>query len=292
MSGKFRPSGSPLHRSRIAGSWYPGNPEVLTRAVQDLLERAPAPPALPHLVALVSPHAGLVYSGPVAAAGYRLLARFPFDTAVLVGPSHFVAFSGAAVWASGAFDTPLGRLEVDEETAAAILAHDRRLQFLREPHEPEHSLEMQLPFLQVLAPEIAIVPILMGEQSRAEVETVAGAIAAAAANSPRRILLIASSDLSHYRPAEIAARLDGQVVERVEGFEPDRLMDLLEQSHEHACGGGPMVAVLKAARALGADEARVLRYGDSGDVTGDKTAVVGYLSAAVFGKPGHEPGAR
>ena len=284
MSGVLRASGSPLHRSRIAGSWYPRDPEALTRAVRDLLEQAPAPPALPRLVALVSPHAGLLYSGPVAAAGFRLLERFRFDTVILVGPSHFVAFPGAAVWAGGAFETPLGRMAVDEETARAILAHGPRLQFLTEPHEPEHSLEMQLPFLQVLAPDMAIVPILLGEQSRAEVEAVAGAVAAAAAASSRRLLLIASSDLSHYRPAEVAARLDRQVLEQVERFDAERLMDLLERSHEHACGGGPMVAVLKAARALGGAEARVLRYGDSGDVTGDKSSVVGYLSAAVFGK--------
>jgi hypothetical protein len=284
MSAKSGPSGSPLHRSRIAGTWYPGSREVLARTVRDLLERAPTPPALPPLLALISPHAGLVYSGPVAAAGYRLLDRFRFDTAILVGPSHFASFSGASVWASGAFETPLGRVPIDEAIAAALLEGDPQLEFLPRPHEIEHSLEMQLPFLQILAPEMAIVPVLMGGQSRGEVDRVAEALASAVARATGRILLIASSDLSHYLPAETAAQLDGLVLEQLNHFEPDRLMDLFERSPNHACGAGPMVAVLKAARQLGGQGARVLRYGDSGDVTGDKSSVVGYLSAAVFGK--------
>jgi AmmeMemoRadiSam system protein B len=220
----------------------------------------------------------------LAAAGYRLLDRFRFDTAILVGPSHFASFPGASVWASGAFETPLGRVAIDEATAAAILERDPQLEFLPRPHEIEHSLEMQLPFLQVLAPEMAIVPVLMGGQSRGEVDRVAEAVASAVARATGRILLIASSDLSHYLPAETAAQLDGLVLEQLNHFEPDRLMDLFERSPNHACGAGPMVAVLKAARQLGGQGARVLRYGDSGDVTGDKNSVVGYLSAAVFGK--------
>jgi AmmeMemoRadiSam system protein B len=234
------------------------------------------------LVALISPHAGLKYSGPVAAAGYRLLEQCRFDTAILVGPSHFVHFEGVSVYARGAFQTPLGQVPIDEALAKAVQARYRQARFMIEAHHREHSLEMQLPFLQVLAPEVSIVPIVMGEQSRANVEALAVALGDAVVDASRQVLLIASSDLSHFKSARVAATLDGQVTGAVEKLEPDRLMNLLERNREHACGGGPMVSVLLAAKALGASTAQVMHYGDSGDVTGDKTEVVGYLSAAVF----------
>jgi hypothetical protein len=240
----------------------------------------PAAAGLPgRLLALVSPHAGLRYSGPVAAHGYALLRGRSDLSAVLVGPSHRVPFDGCAVWPRGAFETPLGRTPVDEELAAALLAAEPLVMDMRGPHREEHSLEMQLPFLQHLVPGLKVVPILMGSQSRVEVDALSGALADVLSRRPA--LLVASSDLSHYRPAAVAGRLDARVIEHVERFDPEGLMDLLESFPGHACGGGPIVAVMKAARSLGADRATVLRYGDSGDVAqGDKSAVVGYLAAA------------
>lgn len=282
MSDAQTPPGSFIRRSPIAGTWYPGRPEVLTQTVRDMLFEADPIQTGGDLVALVSPHAGLRYSGPVAAAGYRLLEKCRFDTAVLVGPSHFVHFQGASVFARGAFETPLGKVGIDEELAQAIQSRESRLHSLAEAHDREHCLEMQLPFLQVLAPEISIVPIVMGDQHRATVEALAAALGDAVAAASKRVLLIASSDLSHFKSAEVASSLDGQVAGLIQKFEAERLMDLVERNHEHACGGGPIVAVLMAARALGASTARVMHYGNSGDVTGDKREVVGYLSAAVF----------
>ena len=147
-------------------------------------------------------------------------------------------------------------------------------------HRDEHSLEMQMPFLQRLVPGLRIVPMLMGTQSREEVESLAAALAKSLAD--RRALLVASSDLSHYQPAAVANRTDAEVVGHVARFDEDALMARLERHHNVACGGGPLVAVMKAARALGADRATVLKYGDSGDVGDrDKSHVVGYLSAAL-----------
>jgi AmmeMemoRadiSam system protein B len=282
MSDSTEPSGSPIRRSPIAGTWYPGQPERLEQEVSAMLDAPGADEAAGELVALISPHAGLRYSGPVAAAGYRLLRRTDFDTAVLIGPSHFVHFQGASVYARGAFETPLGRIPIDEELAEAVLERDSRVRFYLEAHDREHCLEMQLPFLQVLAPRLAIVPVIMGDQQRTNVERVAKAVAAAVSESSKKVLLIASSDLSHYKSARVASIMDGEVSRLVERFDADALMQLFERDHDHACGGGPMVAVLKAAQTLGATEACILRYGDSGDVTGDKDQVVGYLSAAVF----------
>jgi AmmeMemoRadiSam system protein B len=232
------------------------------------------------LVALICPHAGLRYSGPVAAHGFSLLRDRPALTVVMVGPAHRTAFDGVAVHAPGAFETPFGRVPIEEDLAAALVASDSRLFQDDRPHKDEHSLEMQLPFLQHLVGELRIVPMLMGRQSRAEVSALAGALSRVLPS--RDILLLASSDLSHYHPAEVANRMDSLVVKDVERFDPEALQDRIERSHEHACGGGPMVAVMKAARALGADKATVLRYADSGDAgEHDKSRVVGYLSAAL-----------
>ncbi|MFQ5789772.1 MAG: AmmeMemoRadiSam system protein B [Acidobacteriota bacterium] len=273
--------GGPLRPSPIAGTWYPAQPEELARSVRALLDAAEPVQLDGELVALVSPHAGLRYSGPVAAAGYQLLGQFRFESVIIIGPSHHAYFQGASIFARGAFETPLGHAAVDEELAEAIQSRDRRLCFFAEAHDREHCLEMQLPFLQVLAPGVSMVPIVMGDQRRENVEAISRAVAEAVAASGESVLLVASSDLSHYKSAETAARMDGRVADCLERFAPEELMSLLEENHEHACGGGPIVAVLMAARTLGAGKARVLRYADSGDITGDKSEVVGYLSAAI-----------
>jgi len=230
--------------------------------------------------ALIAPHAGLMYSGPVAAHAYRLVGNGPYEAVVLVGPSHFVAFDGVAIWPRGAWATPLGDVPVAEELAAAIARPGAGVQEFPAAHAREHSLEMQMPFVARLLPGVPIVPLLMGHQTRATAERLGDLLAGALA--ARHVLIVASSDLSHYNDARTAAALDGVVIRHVEAFDPEGLMTSLEREPAHACGGGPMVAVLRAARALGARRTRVLRYADSGDVSGDKDAVVGYLAAAAW----------
>ncbi len=272
---------SPLRKPAVAGSWYPGTSEAIAAEVDGYLERVPRVTILGRLVGLISPHAGLRYSGPVAAHSYALLAGRRDLTAVMVGPAHRVLFEGIAVWGRGAFETPLGVTPIDEELAEAIraAAPDVVVASTR-PHREEHSLEMQLPFLQRLVPGLRLVPLLMGTQSREEVEALAGALGRALAGRPA--VLVASSDLSHYQPAPVANALDAEVVAHVERFDPESLLALLERDHGHACGGGPIVAVMMAARALGARQATILRYADSGDAgEHDKSHVVGYLAAAL-----------
>ena len=275
-----------LRRAAVAGTWYPGDARAIAAEVEGYLG-AVTPVTLPGpLVALISPHAGLRYSGPVAAFGYALLRGRAALTAVIVGPSHRVPFTGSAVFARGGFQTPLGTAPVDEEIAAALVKHGPGVAEMPEPHRDEHSLEMQLPFLQHLVPRLRVVPVLMGYQVREDVDRLAEALAAALAGRDDAIL-VASSDLSHYHPAPVANSLDARVVGEIERFDPESLMDLLEVADRHACGGGPMVAVMKAARARGADHSTVLHYGDSGDVAeGDKARVVGYVSAALTSSAG------
>jgi AmmeMemoRadiSam system protein B len=268
----------------VAGTWYPSSPVRLVadleRYVEDVSDDAVDVPAEANLVALIAPHAGLVYSGPVAAYAYRLLRSRKYETVVLVGPSHYVAFAGASVWPRGAFETPLGNLAIDEEVAAAIVSACPIVQELASAHGREHSLEMQLPFLAAYAPHSRIVPLVMGHQSRPTAFTLADCLAAVLRG--RRALLVASSDLSHFYDARTAETLDRKVIDCVDRADADGLMDLLERQPDHACGGGPMVSVIRAARALGAAKARVVRYADSGDVSGDKSSVVGYMAAAMW----------
>jgi AmmeMemoRadiSam system protein B len=267
-----------IRSAAVAGSWYPGSAQALTAAIDGYLADAPRDVA-GDLVALIAPHAGLKYSGPVAAHAYRLLRDRRFDVVVLVGPSHFVAFDGVAAVRSGGFATPLGVAAIDSEVAEAIASATPIIRDHDAAHRREHSLEMQLPFVQRLAPRAPIVPLVMGHQTGDTAYALGDALARALAG--RRALLIASTDLSHYYDAATAARLDSVVVECVSRFDPDRLQQALDRRPEHACGGGPTVAVMRAAKALGARDAVVLDRADSGDVSGDKSSVVGYMAAAL-----------
>jgi MEMO1 family protein len=269
---------SNIRRAAVAGTWYPGSPGALRAAVEGHLERAGESRLTGDVVALVAPHAGLMYSGPVAAYAYALLRGRALDAAVLVGPSHFVGFDGVALWPAGGFETPLGVSGIDEDFAEALLKSTPIVHAHTKPHVREHSLEMQLPFLQHLAPAARIVPLLVGYQT-AETARVLGDALASVLRT-RRALLVASTDLSHYHEARTAQRLDAVVLDCLARFDADGLQNALNTLPDHACGGGPTVAVLRAAHALGASHTVVLNYADSGDVSGDKSSVVGYVSAA------------
>lgn len=268
----------PARHPAVAGSWYPADPEELAAEVDRYLSDVSHTPSAESVVGLVAPHAGLMYSGPVAAWSYRAVQGGSYEVAVLVGPSHRAAFSGVALYPRGSFETPFGPIEVAEDVAASLADQTPIITENPAPHGPEHSLEMQLPFLRRVLPTTPIVPMIMGFQSESTMRSLGDALAAVLTG--RRALLIASSDLSHYLDARIASVTDREVLDCVERFDADGLMALLRDRPEHACGGGPMVSVMLASRALGARGGRVLRYADSGDVSGDKKAVVGYMSAA------------
>jgi AmmeMemoRadiSam system protein B len=269
-----------VRRAAVAGRWYPGTRDALEREVDRYLASARASSSTSsRLVAVIAPHAGLMYSGPIAAYAYDQIQAAKPDVAILVGPSHFVAFDGVAIDLSEGFETPLGLAETDRECADAVIATSAVVREFPAAHEREHSLEMQMPFLKRVAPAAKIVALVMGRQTADTARELGDAIATAAKG--RRAVLIASSDLSHYHDAATAGRMDRVVVDRVAENDAAGLQSALDREPDHACGGGPMVAVMHAAKALGADRARVLKYGDSGDVSGDKTAVVGYMAAAI-----------
>ena len=272
-------------RAAVAGSWYSGDPARLSQTVDDYLAggRASSRPRAEDIVGLLAPHAGLMYLGPVAGHAYATLEGRVFDVAVIVGPSHHVAFEGVSVWPDGVFETPLGDITVDAATAAALVRATPAIVVRRDAHRDEHSLEMQLPFLATVLPAVPIVPLVMGAQTRDTIEALARALADACRN--HRALLVASSDLSHFFDAATAETLDARVADFVAGFDAEGLLGELERYPEHErgqsvmCGGGPAVSVMLAARALGATRGRVLARAHSGHVSGDFERVVGYLAA-------------
>ena len=272
--------------SAVAGSWYPATGAHLSEAVDAHVASVTLDGARACPRAVIAPHAGLLYSGPVAAYAYSLVRRCQYAAVVLVGPSHFVGFQGVSIWPRGAWDTPLGEVQVADGLAGALAAESREIVEHPAAHGREHSLEMQMPFVARLLPGVPIVPLVMGYQQRGTAmalgDALARAITSYRARHPGDVLIVASSDLSHYEDAATASRLDADVLRHVEALDADGLMEALEREPRHACGGGPMVSVLRAAVQLGGTHARVLRYADSGDVSGDKSSVVGYMAAAIW----------
>ena len=272
-----------IRESILAGSWYPGDAKRLRQEVESYIQKASVPDLQGQLLALISPHAGYRYSGQVAAYAYKLLERQKFDTVVLIAPSHRAYFSGVSVYDRGGFRTPLGVVSLDSELVAALKERDRRIRFVAEAHAQEHSLEIQLPFLQVVMPGFKLVPLIMGDQSFASCQWLAEAVAACIGK--KSVLVVASSDLSHFHPYQEAKRLDQVVLDKVNAFDPGALSESLNGGKCEACGGGPMVTAMLIAKKLGANKSQVLHYANSGDVTGDHSGVVGYMAAAVWANP-------
>lgn len=271
----------PVREPAVAGTFYPSDPEALTEQIDLLLSRA-TPRIDPdrEVRALACPHAGYPFSGQVAAEAFACLKGRAVDTVVLVGPDHYIGFEGIAIYPEGAFRTPLGEVDIDVELADLFLGAGAGVRAAPEAHRREHSLEVQLPFLQRVLPRARIVPVLMGFRSRTNVEQLANLLSRALDNP--KVVLLASTDLSHYHPREVARKLDGRVQELVRAFAPTSLWEDLREGRVEACGGDPLVSVMLGAGIAGAEGSAVLRYADSADANGEVKSVVGYLAAAFY----------
>lgn len=284
VNGETVETGPGVRNPVVAGMFYPGSPETLTQDVDAYLDAAETTPVDGVPIAIIAPHAGYVYSGGVAARAYVHVRGVHYDTAIVVAPSHRVAFGLASVFGGSGYATPLGVVPVDRELADAIAGGSDALKHVPRAHSDEHSLEVQVPFLQRTLGDFSIVPIVMGDQSESSVRFLAGRIAEAVAESEgKTVLLVASTDLSHYHPQDVAVELDRHVMEAVGDLDPEGLLASLSRGECEACGGGPAATVMMAARELGATATAVTGYATSGDVTGDKGQVVGYLSAVLYG---------
>ncbi len=264
----------------VAGAFYPGEPSRLRAEVERLLRNATVHRGLKEIVGLLAPHAGYIYSGRVAAEAYRQLEGRSYRVVVIISPSHHEYFRGISVFTGRGYETPLGVVPVDTELVERLITHDEFLATGWAGHRSEHALEVQLPFLQVVFKDLRLLPLVMGDQSYDLCDFLAHVLAEELRDD--RALIVASSDLSHYHPYRQAMQLDGRVQDYVQRFDPDGLAEALERRECEACGGGPLVATMMASKMLGATDSKVLMYQNSGDVTGDTSAVVGYLSAVFF----------
>ena len=281
------PESGKIRKPAAAGKFYPGNASELTKTISTLYSHVVKPPVAEHPIALIVPHAGYPYSGRTAATAYKLLEGHSFDTVVVISPSHTVFFKGSSVYDGDGYQTPMGVVEIDRELSDKIADMHPSVYASNMGHASgatrgEHALEVQLPFLQVVLGKFKLVAIVMGDQEEDSVRSLAGVLGAALKGT--NSLLIASSDLSHFHAEKEARRLDLTVQTAVERYDPELLMETLEEGEGEACGGGVMAAVMMAAKKLGASGSRFLNYTTSGETTGDFDEVVGYLSAVIVGK--------
>jgi AmmeMemoRadiSam system protein B len=268
-----------IRKSSLAGSWYPSNPGILRTSIDDFFRRVPEESIPGKIVGLVAPHAGYIYSGQVAAYAYKMLQGRVFDAVIVIGPSHRIPFRGISIYDQGGYETPLGAVLVDGSLADRIKSESRLVTVMPSAHLQEHSIEIQLPFLQYVLGEFSFVPLLMGSQDRKTCEDLAAAIVKAAGQ--KKVLIVGSSDLSHFHSYDQALKLDALALGYLEKMDAEGFLKGLEERQFEACGGGSAVVAMMAAARMGASSAKLLRYANSGDVTGDKQSVVGY-GAALF----------
>lgn len=272
-----------IRPSPIAGQWYPADPHRLADSVDEYIRAAGTVTVEGEILAIMTPHAGHIYSGPVAGHAFAALQGLEPELVAVVTPMHYNYHEPLITSAHQAYSTPLGPIRVDRE---AINALEAQLQVLLDfglasiKNDPEHSLEIELPFLQrALQTEFRLLPVMVRDVSPRVTRALGKALAKAL--SGRKVILVASTDLSHFYPQNIARNLDGEILRRVEAFDPAGLLKAEEEGKGFACGRGALAAVMWAAQELGANRAQVLNYATSGDVTGDHSQVVGY-AAAVF----------
>lgn len=283
---------SDIRPSPIAGQWYPGDATRLATSVDHYMDEAALPELPGQVVAVMAPHAGHLYSGPVAGYAFAALRGLSPDVVVVVSPMHHPYYEPLLTTAHKAYATPLGDIPVQQDALQELegcLQQELGFGMTLVANDMEHSLEIELPFLQrALAKPFTLIPLMLRDQSsrvaRGLGQCLARLIAHGQALAGKSAILVASTDLSHFFTQSIADRLDAEILKQVSAFDPAGVLRAEDEEKGFACGCGALAAVLWAAKDLGADRALVLRHATSGDVTGDYERVVGY-GAAVFTRP-------
>ncbi len=270
--------------SPIAGQWYPGDPKRLSASVDQYIQEAKLPELDGEVVAIVAPHAGHLYSGPVAGYAFAALRGLNPDLVAVVSPMHYPYEELLLTTAHQAYATPLGIIPVDTaavQTLNGMLEQALGYGLARVKRDREHSLEIELPFLQrVLEQDFQLLPVMVREHSHRATRLLGECLAKVLTG--RNALLVASTDLSHFYPLKIANQLDAEMLRCIESFEPDSVINAEEEGRGFACGMGALAAVLWAAKELGANMVKILKHATSGDITGDTSQVVGYGAAVVL----------
>ncbi len=265
----------------LAGSWYPASGPVLARQLQGYLDSAVPENIDGRIFAVISPHAGYGYSGPVAAYGFKSVKDRGVKTVVIVGFSHRQSFDGISIFDKGSFGTPLGAVRVDEKLAAEIKRQSERIRAFPQAFDGENSVEMQIPFVQASLGGVSIVPIAFGTQSFDDASALADALANALKGRDD-CLVVASTDMSHYHTYEEARSIDKHTISVIQRMAGKELYEEARMQICELCGMMPVTAVLLAAEKLGYKDVKVLKYANSGDTAGDKNRVVGYMSAVIY----------
>jgi MEMO1 family protein len=274
----------------VSGMFYPDDPAKLRKDISTYLRDAVVHDLEEDVVGMISPHAGYMYSGKVAAYGFKMIAKQHYDTVVLVGPSHKIYFEGVALWDRGSFETPLGRIDIDEDIVQEIMNIDGIIKPNTDTHRGEHSLEVQLPFLQSVLEGFKIIPLIMGIQTSDACKKLVESVSQVFQVSKKKFLIVGSTDLSHYYPYAEAKKLDDVILRHLDTFNIPGMIEDIETGKTEACGAGPIIATMMLSEKLGADHSKVLKYANSGDVSGDKSGVVGYVSAVFYRKQQNERG--
>lgn len=276
-----------LRPSPIAGSWYPGKPDSLRKMIEGFLEQAVLPEFEGQPVGLIVPHAGYIYSGLTAAHAFKAIQGKRFSRVVVISPSHQPYRQPLLTTAHDGYTTPLGPVPVDREALLnldALLRETSGLELASVRRDQEHSLEIELPFLQSILPDgFRLIPLMMVEQSAALVRLLSDALVKLIRGFPQEesTLMVASSDLSHFYSERVANRLDGTLARAVQDFDLDTFYQHKQHGDMEACGLAPIATVLQTARLLGASQVTVADYSTSAAVTGDRSSVVGYISAVI-----------
>lgn len=276
-----------IRPSPIAGQWYPGDPQRLALNVDRYIQEAKLPELMGDVVAIITPHAGHMYSGPVAGYAFATLQGYKPDIVAVVSPMHYPYNEPLLTTAHTAYETPLGIIPVDVEAVQMLndlLVKELGYGLTYIRRDREHSLEIELPFLQrAIEAEFKLLPVMVRDQSL-KVTHILGQCLAKTLDG-RNALLVASTDLSHFYPQNIANQLDNEMLRCIESFDPEAVIMAEEEGRGFACGRGALATVLWAAKGLGADSVKILQHATSGDVTGDTSQVVGYGAAVVLRQP-------
>jgi len=272
-------------KTAVAGSFYTDDPESLKSQIAGFMDVAEkgSEKVESDLYGIISPHAGYVYSGQVAAYAYNQLKGCKSDTFIVLAPSHRGRFDGASVIPEGIYETPLGDVDIDSDLGKALLGSDG-FEYYREVHEVEHSLEVQVPFLKYNIPDISIVPVIVGAAEDKTVDLIGKSIADAVKKSGKDIKIVISTDLSHYHSYDRAQKMDSRFIEAVESFNDEIIRKVISSGESEACGIAPLLAGLRACRELGAGGIKIINYANSGDVSGERGQVVGYMAGVIYGK--------
>ena len=279
-----------VREPEVAGQFYPADKNQLSAIVDRLLKKASLPEIKGEVIALIAPHAGYQFSGEVAAHTFKTLEGEQVNTVIIIGNSHHERFDGISVFPKGIYKTPLGEVKIDSDLAQKIIQESDRISFKESAHKLEHSIEVEIPFLQKTLNHFKIVPILFGNSQKDDWKILGDAILKHIKG--KNIILVASSDLSHYPPYEVAKYADKKTIDAISTGDIEHLEKTIEELQQEnlpntvtfACGIDAIKTAIYVAKKLGADEIKLLKYANSGDFQGDKNRVVGYSAIGFFAK--------